>query len=123
MAYSKDFIKRAVAYKQAGHSFEELQAAFGIRSATYYDWKKKLENGFDFGVKAKKERNRKIDKEALKQTVAQKPDAFLSEYAEQFNCTPSAVFYALKSLKITRKKRVLPIMRNQKKSETNISPK
>ena len=112
MAYSKDFIKRAVAYKQAGHSFEQLHETFGIRSATYYDWKKKVETGFDFGMKAKKERNRKIDKEALRQAVAKKPDALLIEYAEQFNCTPSAVFYALKTLKITRKK-----------SETSISPK
>ena len=83
MAYAKDFINRAVAYKQAGHSFEQLHEAFGIRCATYYDWKKKVENGFDFGMKGKKERNGKIDKEALRQTVAKKPEAFLSEYAEQ----------------------------------------
>jgi transposase len=106
MAYSIDFIKRAVAYKQEGHSFKELREAFDISSRTYYDWSKKLQNGFEFGVKAKRQRNRKIDKNALKQAVAQNPDAFLKEYAEQFNCTPSAVYYALVSLKITRKKSI-----------------
>ena len=100
MAYSKDFIKRAVAYKQAGHSFEQLHEAFGIRCATYYDWKKKVETRFDFGMKVKKERNGKIVKGALRQTVAKKPEDFLREYAEQSNSSPSAVNYTLKTLKI-----------------------
>jgi transposase len=106
MAYSIDFIKRAVAYKREGHTFKQLREAFDISSATYYDWSKKLQSDFEFGVKAKLQRNRKIDKAALKQAVAQNPDAFLKEYAEQFNCTPSAVYYALVNLNITRKKSI-----------------
>ena len=120
MAYSVDFIKRAVAYKQEGHTLKQLQEAFGIPAETYYDWKEKLENEFEFGVKAKGERKRKIDKAALEQAVEEKPDAFLWELAEQFNCTPAAVFYALEKLDITRKKSVLPILKNQKKNEQNI---
>ena len=120
MAYSIDFIKRAVAYKQEGHTLKQLQEAFGIPSETYYDWKEKLERGFEFGVKTKGERMRKIDKEALKQAVEANPDAFLWELAEQFNCTPVAVFYALEKLDITRKKRLLPIMKNQKKNELSL---
>ncbi|MDR0472734.1 MAG: transposase, partial [Treponema sp.] len=45
MAYSIDYIKWAVAYKQEGHTFKELGETFGIPSATYYDWEEKLENG------------------------------------------------------------------------------
>jgi len=116
MAYSIDFIKRAVAYRQEGHTLKQMQEAFGIPAETYYDWKVKLENGFHFGIKAKGERKRKIDKEALKKAVEEKPDAFLSELAKQFNCTPVAVFYALKKLNITLKKRLLPIPKNQKKN-------
>ena len=77
MAYSIDFIKRAVAYKQEGHTLKQLQEAFGIPAETYYDWKEKLENGFNFGIKAKGERRRKIDKIALEQAVKETPDAFL----------------------------------------------
>jgi hypothetical protein len=40
----------------------------------------------------------------LRQAVADKPDAFLTEYAEQFGCTATAVCYALAKLGITRKK-------------------
>jgi transposase len=120
MAYSIDFIKRAVAYKQEGHTLKQMQEAFGIPPETYYNWKEKLENGYD-GVKIKRERNRKIDKEALKQSVEENPGAFLRELAEQFNCTPTAVFYALEKLNITRKKNILPITKNPKKKGLNLA--
>jgi transposase len=119
VAYSIDFIKTAVAYKQDGHTFKELNEVFGIPSVTYYDWVEKLEKDY-FDVKIKRTRQRKIDKEKLKQAVSKKPDAFLKEYAKQFNCTPVAIFYALEDLNITRKKRLLPIMKNLKNSELNI---
>ena len=119
MAYSIDYRKRAVAYKQEGHTFKQLREAFGIPSETYYDWKEKLENGY-YQTKAKQERKRKIDKEALKQAVAKKPDACLKELAEPFNCTATAVFYALENLNMTRKKRALPITKNRKSNGRSI---
>jgi transposase len=115
MAYSIDFIKRSVAYKQEGHTFAQLREAFDIPSATFYDWEEKLNNGY-FDITIKRERRRKIDKEALKQAVKDKPDACLKELAEQFNCTPTAVHYALEKLTITRKKRPLPIVKSQSKN-------
>ena len=121
MAYSLDFIKRAVAYKQIGHSFKELEEAFGIPSITYYDWDEKLKSGY-YDIKIKRTRRRKIDKAKLIQAVSENPDAFLKEYAKLFNCTPVAVFYALEDLTITRKKRLLPITKNLKKNEVSISP-
>jgi len=120
MAYSIDFIERAVAYKQEGHTLKQLQEAFGIPSETYYDWKKKLENGH-FDVKIKRERKRKIDKEELKRLLEEKPDAFLWEHAEKFGCTPTAVFYALENLNITRKKNNLPITKNPMRKERSIT--
>jgi transposase len=115
MAYSIDFIKRAVAYRQEGHTFEQLREAFNIPSATYYGWEEKLNYGYR-DIKVKRERRRKIDKEALKKAIEEKPGAFLKEYAEQFNCTPTAACYALEKLNITRKKRPLPILKNQRGS-------
>ena len=119
MAYSIDYKKRAVAYKQEGYSFKQLQEAFGIPSETYYDWEDKLESGY-YQAKGKQERRRKIDKEALKQAVAEKPDAYLKELAEPFNCTATAVFYALENLNMTRKKRLLPITKNLKSNGPSI---
>jgi hypothetical protein len=119
MAYSIDFIKRAVAYKQEGHTFEQFSEAFGIPCARYYDWEEKLNTGY-YDIKIKGERHREIDKEALKKAVAEEPDAFLKEYAKQFNCTSTAIHYALENLNITRKKRLLPIMKNLRTSGRSI---
>ncbi|MDR1220528.1 MAG: transposase [Treponema sp.] len=113
MAYSIDYKKRAVAYKQEGHTFKQLREAFGIPSETYYQWKENLENGY-YEQRIKQERRWKMDKELLRQAVSDKSDLYLGELAEQFGCTATAVFYALEQLDITRKKRPLPIMKNQK---------
>jgi transposase len=122
MAYSIDFIKSAVAYKQEGHTFAQLREVFGIPSATFYDWEEKLDNGY-YDTKIKRERKRKIDKDELKREIAERPDAYLHELAEKFGCTESAVFYALKKLAITRKKRPLPILKNQKRNAQNTRPR
>lgn len=122
MAYSKDFIERAIAYKQSGHTFKQLREVFGIPSETYYQWCEKLENGFYDQPKIKKERSRKIDKEKLRTAVEDKPDAYLYELAELFNCTPQAVFYMLTKLKITLKKRPLDTANGLKKSDRSLRP-
>ena len=117
--YSIDFIKCAVVYKDAGHSFRELKNTFNIPSETYYQWKDKLNNGYT-GEKIFRERKRKIDKEKLKKAVEDRPDIYLFELADMFSCTPQAVFYMLEKLKITRKKSPLPTMKNPKKNVQNL---
>jgi transposase-like protein len=63
MAYSRDFIERAVAYKNEGHTFQQLREAFDIPPNTYYNWSKRLANGYydtkikqDAGGKSTKKR-------------------------------------------------------------------
>ena len=120
MAYSKDFVKKAVAYKDAGRTFKQLRETFGIPPETFYQWKERLKNGYYEAPKARKERSRKIDKEKLKRAVQENPGLYLYELAELFGCTPQAVFYMLKNLRITLKKRPLPITKNPKKNAPDI---
>ena len=101
--YSIDFIRCAAAYRDEGHTFTELKTVFKIPPETYYLWKQKLKNGYT-GEKVFRERKRKIDKDLLRQAVADKPDIYLYELAEMFGCSEPAVFYALEKHKITRKK-------------------
>jgi transposase len=82
MAYSIDFIKRAVEYRQEGHTFGQLREAFDIPSATFYGWGKKLDSGY-YDTKIKRERKRKIDKDELKREIAERPDAYLRELAKK----------------------------------------
>ena len=116
--YSIDFIRRAVAYKDEGHTFPELKKTFKIPPETYYQWREKLKNGYS-GEKVFRERKRKIDKNLLKQAVSEKPDAYLYELAKIFNCSEQAVFYALEKLNITRKKNASHITRNPKRNVQN----
>ena len=118
MAYSIDFIKRAVSYKQEGHTFKQLREAFDIPPETFYQWEEKLRNGY-YETKRKWERKGKIDKEKLRQAVAETPDAYLYELAELFDCSPQAVFLMLRNMNITLKKRPLAIVKGQRKSALN----
>jgi transposase len=122
MAYSIDFVKKAVAYRQKGKSFKQLREAFGIPPETYCLWKRKLETGYCEIKKPKQERRRKIDKEPLRKAAADKPDAHLHELAVLFDCAPQAIFYMLAKLNITLKKRRSPIMKNRKQNARNILP-
>ena len=114
-----DFKKRAVVYKDTGHTFKQLHEAFGIPNQTYYLWKRNLQSGY-YKTKGKQERKRKIDKETLRRTLAQRPDAYLHELADLFGCSGQAVSLALKNMGITRKKRPLPIRKNPKRTGQRI---
>jgi transposase len=122
MAYSMDYRKRAVEYKDEGHSFKELREAFKIPPETYYDWKEKMDCGY-YDTKTKVSRSGKIDKVALKKAVEERPDAYLRELAKPFGVTPQSVFYCLKEMDITLKKRHLLTLKNQKKTVRSILPK
>jgi len=115
--YSIDYKRRAVEYKQEGHTFKELKEAFKIPNQTYYRWAEEYRYGFERPEPA--ERPRKINLEQLKQAIEENPDAYLKELAEPFGVTEQAVFYALKKLNITLKKRRSRIQKSQTKLGPN----
>jgi transposase len=124
MAYDEKYRVRAVAFKNNGHTFEELKEVFGIFNNTYYRWQKNKERtGFYAPKSEKRTRKRKIDLEELKLAVEEKPDAYLRELAEKFKCSLASVHSRLTQIDITRKKRRLPIRKNLKKKGRNTSKK
>jgi len=104
MANSMDFRRKAVAYKQKGHTFEELKEAFGIPPQTFCERKERLDSGY-YQAKPRQALKRKTDKGRLGQAVKDKPGIFLHEPAKMFGCSPQAAHAVLKKLGITRKKR------------------
>ena len=113
MGYSKDYQMRAIEYKEACHTFKELKEAFKIPASTYYSWKEQLRKGL-LGVKIKRTRKRKVDPEELKRVIEEKPDAYLREIAEKFDCSITAIHKRLEQMKITLKKRHSLTQRNLK---------
>ena len=121
MAYDEKFRRKAVEYKDNEHTFQQLKEIFGISSSTYYKWRKnKINSGFYVLPKiAKTTRRRKVNPDVLMKIVEEKPDLFLREIAEKFDCSAVAIFKRLKQQKITFKKRRLRIRKKPNKQGKN----
>ena len=120
MAYDRKYRERAIAFKESGATFVQLKAVFGIDRKAFFAWVKlRDETGEVVVNRPPQTRKRKIDKEKLKQAVQEKPDAYLEELAKPFNCSIPAVFYALKKMGITLKKRRSLMQKNPKKNGKN----
>ncbi|WP_072577700.1 IS630 transposase-related protein [Suttonella ornithocola] len=65
----------------------------------------------------------KIDDEALLKDIEQYPDDYQWERARRFNCSQSAICYALKRLKITHKKRLTNIQKPTQRKESTFKNK
>jgi transposase len=106
MAYSKDVREKVMSYIAKGHTQEEATRVFEISESAIKEWKKLQA---ETGSLSKKELNRqprKYTPEKIAEILTKKPDAYLSEIAEQFeNGSISGVQTALKRMKITVKKR------------------
>lgn len=116
-AYSLDLRKKVLAFIKKGNKRQEASQLFEISQRTIERWiKQEKETGNlepikrDFAYK-------KIDYEQLREHIKKHPDQFLYEIAEEFSVTLQAIFYALKKLKITRKKKLLYTKKETKKKE------
>jgi transposase len=116
MAYDVIFRKRVIEYKNAGHTFKEVDEAFGVDSKRYYSWKKQLEETGFLEYRPPKERNGKINKNELARLLEEHPDWYLREFAEKFNVCLQAIDKMFKKVGVTRKKKLLPIRKNRKKN-------
>lgn len=102
MTYSVDLRKKVVALVRDGGSQREAARHFDISLWCVRDWlaRKDLKPQQQ-GVS----RQRKLDKEAVRAHVRDHPDAILRERAAYFGVHISSIGWALRRLKLTRKKR------------------
>ena len=104
VGYDKKFREAVLNYIEKGHTIQEAHEVFEVGTTTIKEWKKLKKETGALENRPLNRTNRKICPDRLKAYIAEHPDSYLSEIAEVFNCTCSAVHYALKRLKITRKK-------------------
>jgi transposase len=104
MAYDVIFRKRVIEYKNAGHTFKEVDEAFGVDSKRDYSWKKQLEETGSLEYRPPQERNGKINKNELVRLLEEHPDWYLREFAEKCNVCPQTIDKMFKKLGVTRKK-------------------
>ena len=100
MSYSLDFRKHVFKIKEReALNFEAVSVRFGISVRTLFRWQIRLE--------PKTTRNKpatKIDMAALEKHVEDYPDAYQYERASALGVSPNCILYALRRLKISRKK-------------------
>lgn len=119
--YSVDLRERVLKHLEKEPDKKAASVLFQIGIATIFRWasRKKLKGTVE--PLRRKYAYKKIDDQKLAEYVKDNPDHFLSEIAEHFGLTLQAIFYALKRLKITRKKRRHFTGKEVKKKELNFS--
>ncbi len=104
MAYSLDFRKRVFSVKEErGLTFKDTSKLFGIDIRTLFRWQERLEPRNSRDKPATK-----VDMQALKADLEKNPDRFQYERAEDYGVSQATIFYALKRLKVSRKKNATP---------------
>ena len=103
MSYSVDLREKVMEYR-ATHSIRKTAEIFGVSVSAIQDWEKIQQKTGKLDKKPLERKWRKIDPEKLRAYIAERPDAFLEEIAEAFECSGEAIRLAMKKLKITRKK-------------------
>ena len=116
-AYSLDLRKRVMKYLDEGKDKKSASSMFSIGISTVYRWIQERKERGNIQPKIRPFAYKYIDDEKLKQYMANHQDAFLWEIAEEFSVTKQAIFYALKRLKITRKKRQISTKKEMSKRE------
>lgn len=104
MRYSIDLRKKVMNFLDKGHTIKATSEMFEVGTTTIKEWKKLRAETGGLEHRPHKRKSSKICSDRLVAYINEHPDSFLIEIAEVFNCTPQAVFYALKRLGITRKK-------------------
>ena len=105
MSYPTKYRERTIEYRKSGHTLEETHRTFRVSIATIRKWEKQLEEEGSLEKKPLHRSYKKINPEKLIAYVAEHPDAYQKEIAEEFGCSATAICLAMKRLKITRKKR------------------
>ena len=100
MTYRVDLRKRVVDFVAAGGSKAEASRRYQVSLWCVNNWcqRKNLIPAPQLG------RKRKLDWKAVAQHIQENPDALLRERAQHFGVHTSAIGYAQKQMKLTRKK-------------------
>jgi transposase len=119
-AYSVDLRERVLSYLKREDDKKAASELFDVGIATVYRWVKQQKEKGHIEPHRREYVYRKLDYNLLSQYVKEHPDAFLLEIAEHFSVTEQAIFYALKKLKITRKKKTSFTRNGMRKKEKSI---
>ncbi|MDR2446802.1 MAG: transposase [Treponema sp.] len=100
------FRKRAIGYKDTGHTLKGMHEARGVDSKRYYSWKRRLEEAGSLERKPPKERGRKTNKKESPRLIEGHPDWHLRAFAEKLDVWPRAAHKTLGKRGVAYKRNV-----------------
>jgi transposase len=102
MRCSEDLRRRVVKFVRQGGGKAEAARRFGISRPTVYEW---LALGDDLSAQKPGPRAaHKLDWEALRKGVEKRPGVMIKEWAKAFGVGTTAIHYAMRRMKLSRKK-------------------
>lgn len=108
---------RKVSYLGQTNDKKIASQLFKVGIATIYRWIRQQNEKGHLEPHRREYVYRKLDYKLLAQYMKDHPDHFLLEIANYFSVTEQAIFYALKKLKITRKKKTFFTKNEMRKKE------
>jgi transposase len=105
MTYSLDLRESVLRHIDNGCTLEAVSRLFSVGTTTIRNWKRLRAQTGKLGGSGRPCKPYKLDAEALKLYIKERPDAFLNEIASHFDVTTPAIHTAMKRMNITRKKR------------------
>lgn len=105
MTYSLDFRETVLRHLDSGSTLDAVSRLFSVGTTTIKSWKRLRSQTGKLEGPGRPCSPYKIDNEALKLYLKERPDAFLNEIASHFGVTAPAIHTAMKRMNITRKKR------------------
>jgi transposase len=118
--YSIDLRERVLSFLEKNPDKKAASELFQVGLATIFRWVAKKKAVGNVQPLRRPYAYKRIDDEKLTAYVEAHPDHFLSEIANHFGLTLQAIFYALKRLKITRKKNLRFIKKKTSKLERHL---
>lgn len=119
MSYSIDLRERVISFIESGGSKVAASRLFQVSCRTVFMWLQQKKERGSLEIKTRDRKSYKIDEAALIAYVKKNPDHYLKQIAEHFHVTAPAIFFALKRLKITLKKKRSSTLNDAKKNVRN----
>lgn len=108
MAYGLDLRQKVIDYIENGGRVTKAAQVFGIGRASIYRWlsRKELEaTKVKYRQRQLRSPQASLDRKELLKDIQENPETRLKQRAEKFGVSTTAIFKAIKKMKITRKKK------------------
>lgn len=117
--YSLDLRKRVINHIKSGNSQVSTAKVFALNVSTVNRWYSRYRSEGNYAPRVRPGAKRKVDVEVLKRHISLNPDAKLKDLAKKFGVSIWGIYYWLKKLGFSYKKKPFPMWKQVKKKESN----